>query len=411
MSRRSLALSLLCATLFAVPAFAAPPFGYFDGILGGRNAGGGFLPLTGWALATNGIARIEIWVDGKPAGTAFYSGLRPDVTSLYPGYLDSSAPGFSIELNSAKWLNGQHTVAAYAFSKTGEKVQLGSYSWEFLNTVENLVPFGAIDFPQPSTQLFGRCDPFDRVRRYAVVEGYAVDTGIETLDTGVKYVELLINGGWFANSVLDCYYDPTLGGWVNCFGLPRPEIKNRYPSIPNALNSGYRFVMDIGELVAEGFDEGFHELTIRAGDYAGQVAIIGAIPVVFRCDDRIGNEGSFGEISLPVGSGVYGGVNTFLGWALDWEGVARVKIYIDGASIGDATYGIARPEVTDRYPGYPDSAAPGWQIDVNAAVFTDGVHSMQAIVVDKLGFETVIGETSFIFDSRSGGGLGSGSSQ
>lgn len=60
--------------------------------------------------------------------------------------------------------------------------------------------------------------------------------------------------------------------------------------------------MDVGALVDLGFGQGFHQLTVRAGDYYGNVANIAEIPVVFLCDDNLGNEGAIGAIELPLPS-------------------------------------------------------------------------------------------------------------
>ena len=305
MTRKTWTLMLAGLVALAAPGLAAAPFGHFGGLIGGGNAGGGFLPLHGWALDDGGIARVEIFVDGSPAGTAYYGFSRPDVQVLYPSYPDSSAPGWGYELNSALWLNGMHTISAVMVSETGERVPYGQqYSILFNNTTHTLVPFGGIDFPLSSAQMFGNCDVNDPFRRYSVVSGYALDTGIELGDTGVKYVELLINGAVYANTVTDSFFSYATGGWSNFFGLPRPEIKNRYPSIPNGFNSGYRFVLDVGWLIDYGFGRGFHELTVRVGDYAGQVANIAEIPVVFMCDDDIPNEGAIGTIEYPAPYGI-----------------------------------------------------------------------------------------------------------
>jgi len=46
--RRKLCFLLGLSLLFAgLPAFAADPFGFVEGIRGGLNAGGGLLPITG----------------------------------------------------------------------------------------------------------------------------------------------------------------------------------------------------------------------------------------------------------------------------------------------------------------------------------------------------------------------------
>lgn len=403
---RNLLLWTLAGLLFvAAPVVAAPPFGSFGGLVGGGNVGTGFLPLHGWALDDQGIDRVEIYVDGEPAGTAYFGFRRPDVQAVHPGYPDSANAGFGVELNSTLWLNGFHTLTAVAVAESGERTTLGeSYVIQFNNASHLLPPFGQIEFPRSGAQLFGNCNIEDPSRRYSVVYGFAVDTGVELGDTGVKYVELLVNGAIYANSVTSCFYSPFTGGLTNCFGLPRPEIRNRYPSIPNALHSGYRFVLDVGALVELGFGQGFHELTVRAGDYYGNVANIAEIPVVFLCDDQLGNSGAIGQIDLPLPLGIYAGRVTFSGWALDWEGVNRVRIFVDGIEVAAATHGIVRPEVTLLYPGYPESAAPGWEYELNAAEFTDGLHTLQVVIEDDLGADTVLGEVPFLLDSFHGGG-------
>lgn len=402
--------TLLLAGLFALatPGLAAAPFGHFGGVIGGGNAGGGFLPLHGWALDDGGIARIEIFVDGQPAGTAYYGFSRPDVKALYPGYPDSSGAGFGYELNTALWLNGMHTVSAVMVSKTGERVAYGQqYAINFNNTTHTLVPFGALEFPRASAQLFGNCDLTDPFRRYSVVTGYALDTGVELGDTGVKWVELLINGAVYANTVTDSFFLDEAGGWSNFFGLPRPEIKTRYPSIPNAFNSGYRFVLDVGWLIDFGFGRGFHELTVRVGDYSGQVSNIAEIPVVFLCDEDVPNEGAVGGIAYPAPFGIYGGpAVTFSGFALDWQGVDRVRIFVDGTELGDAVYGLPYPNLSLYFPGYPDVAAGGWSYTFDATQVTDGLHTLQVVVRDDLGADSVIGEVSFLTDSYFGAGGG-----
>lgn len=405
MARNLLLLTFAGLLLVAVPAAAAPPFGSFGGLVGGGNVATGIMPLHGWALDDLGIDRVEVYVDGVPAGTAYYGFRRPDVEAVYPGYPDSATAGFGIELNSTLWLNGFHTLSAVVVARDGERTTLGeSYQLQFNNASHLLPPFGEIEFPHSGAQLFGHCDLRDRNRRYSVIDGFAVDTGVELGDTGVKYVELLINGAIYANSVTDCFYSAATGGMTNCFGLPRTDIRSRYPSIPNALHAGYRFVLDVGVLVELGFNQGFHELTVRAGDYYGNVANIAEIPVVFLCDENQGNQGAYGEIELPVPLGIYAGEITFTGWTLDWEGVNQIHMFVDGNWVGTAVHGFPRPGVSARYPGFPESAGPGWAFDLDAAAFTDGLHLLQVVVEDDLGVETVLGEVPFLLDSYHGGG-------
>jgi hypothetical protein len=73
----------------------------------------------------------------------------------------------------------------------------------------------------------------------------------------------------------------------------------------------------------------------------------------------------------------------------------RVKIYVDGVFVGNATYGFPRPEVTNEYPGFPDTFAPGWIFNLDTTTLHHGAHSLQAITVDTYGFEDLLGEGSF----------------
>jgi hypothetical protein len=79
-------------------------------------------------------------------------------------------------------------------------------------------------------------------------------------------------------------------------------------------------------------------------------------------------------------------------------------MFVDGNWVGTAVHGFPRPGVSARYPGFPESAGPGWAFDLDAAAFTDGLHLLQVVVEDDLGVETVLGEVPFLLDSYHGGG-------
>lgn len=389
--------------LFAVAAaaHAEPPFGYLDGKAGGGNAGSGMIPLTGWALDDDGVRAVDVFVDGVPVGRAQYGRNRPGVTRRFPGFPDSDAAGFAFGIDSTRFLNGLHTVEARVTSNTGERRFLNPARIEFLNTTHLLDPFGAIEFPRPAADLYGTCDLQSSPRRLSSVLGWVLDAGVEARDMGVGYVELLIDGAIFANSRIDCFFSPSgeNRGPTQCYGLRRLDIERFYPSLVNAPQAGFRFVLDVGALIDFGFSEGQHVLTVRSGDVAGTVADVASIPVNFFCDNRIGNEEGFGWIApiRPVNIG--DGVITAQGWALDWEGVARVLVYVDGKEVGEASYGRSTPAIARQYPGYPDNPNAGWRISINSTEFADGRHDLQAVVVDEEGRTTLLGERKFVLDN------------
>jgi N-acetylmuramoyl-L-alanine amidase len=399
--KRNIILSAAVA-LLSVPAWAAPPFGSFGGIVGGANAGAGLLPLHGWALDDNGVQAVDILVDGVLAGRAQYGRARAGVTAKFPGFPDSEAPGFAFELDTTRYLNGRHTVTVRVRSEAAEVVTLQPRTFQFQNTEHNLVPFGTIEFPRPQAELRGKCNLADPNRRFSVVSGYALDAGVTPDDYGVGYVELMIDRAVWANSQVDCRFSAIEGGLSDCYGIRRVDIERIFPSLKDSPHSGFRFVLDVGLLMAVGYTPGSHILTVRAGDHANQVKNIAEIGVTFSCDEDGANENSFGQIDLPRNGLLHHDVIQVSGWALDWEGISTINVLVDGHFAGFASGGIPRPDVTPTFPGFPESAAPGWSFNLDTRDYSNGQHFIDVIVVDDLGVETFIGRRRFVINNVGG---------
>jgi N-acetylmuramoyl-L-alanine amidase len=389
-------LALVSTASLAAPAEAASPFGSFGGQSGGGNGGAGVIPLQGWALDDDGILSVDILVDGAVAGRANLGRSRPGVAASFPGFPDSAHAGFAFQLDTTRYLNGLHTVTARVKSKSGEVVTLNSRTFEFLNTTHNLAPFGAIDFPNPNAEMFGTCDILNPNRRFSVVTGYALDAGVQHDDTGVGYVELLLDRSLLYNSKTSCFFSPVTGGQTNCYGLRRLDVERFFPGLPDSVHSGFRYVLDIGELIAFGYTPGHHTLSVRAGDLFGTVRNIAEMQVTFTCADDVADDLSFGFIDLPLDGRLYSGTVTTFGWALDFNGIFFITVLVDGKIVGPATLGIPRPGVTSLYPGFPESAAPGWQFALDTTRLSNGEHFLQVIVTDDRGIETLIGERRFV---------------
>jgi N-acetylmuramoyl-L-alanine amidase len=405
MKRNVILCAVAVALLAAIPGWAAPPFGSFDGVVGGGNAGAGLLPLTGWALDDNGVLAVDILVDGGVAGRAAYGRARAGVTARFPGLPDSAGPGFAFQLDTTHYLNGVHNVTVRVRSRAGEVVLLEPRALSFSNVEADLAPFGQIEFPKPQAEMRGKCDLVSPQRRFSVVSGYALDAGTTPEDTGVGYVELLIDRSLRSNSQTDCTFSAITGGQTDCYGVTRMDIERVYPSLKDSPHSGYRFVLDVGAMIAAGYyTQGQHVLTIRAGDLANETRDIAEIPVTFSCDDNAQNENAFGDIDLPRQGLLYNGVVQATGWALDWEGVTGVQILVDGHPFGSATYGIPRPDVfaLSFYPGYPNTLAPGWRFALDTRLLPNGEHFLDVAVTDTFGVTTYVGKKRFVVNNVGG---------
>ncbi|HUP23565.1 MAG TPA: hypothetical protein VNB06_11575 [Thermoanaerobaculia bacterium] len=388
-----------CTSESPVASALGDPFGFFDGVSTNleQNVLSNLAPLMGWALDDNGIAAVDITVDGAVVGRARYGDSRPDVAAFFPGFPDGALVGWFFQLDTTNFLNGEHIVSAAVVSKDGGARPLNARLYQFDNNTHNLRPFGKIEFPNPNSDVFGKCNLSDPVRRYTVISGWALDAGVEVNDHGVGYVELLLDGGIIANSRLHCHHSPLTGAYTNCYGQRRLDVEQRYPGLKDAPNAGFRFVVDVGVLKNLGWAEGHHTFTIRVADIDSQVANIASINVNFFCDPLAGgiDQGAIGAVDEAPEQPLASGFLEITGWALDPDGIMRIKIHVDGTFVGNAVYGFPRPEVTTNYPGFPDSFAPGWIFSLDTRPLSLGFHSLQAITVDDRGFEDLIGEISF----------------
>lgn len=401
----------VAALLFgaALPATAAAPFGQFGGKAGGGNSGAGMLPLVGWALDDNGVASVDILVDGIYAGRASYGRGRPGVARQYPGYPDSNAAGWAFQLDTTHYLNGKHTITARVTSNSGEVVDLPSKKFNFLNAASMLRPFGHILFPINDAEQRGRCTLTDPTRRYSVIEGVVFDVGTEEQNKkGVAWVELMLDGGLLFNTKRDCFFSTTTGGYTQCFGLRSDGWTAIYPTIKDSDRAMVRFVLDVGMLIAPlsqggfGYAPGSHMLTLRAGDKYDNVSNVASVLVYMSCDEHEGNEPSEGFLDQPAGGNIYGGTIPITGWAVDWEGVSSVAIRVNGVVQGNATLGFPNSAITSRYPGYPQAGAPGFRYFLDTTKHPDGFIYIELLVTDVFGDVTLAGERRIAINNVDG---------
>jgi hypothetical protein len=401
--KRTALLTLAAAALLALAgsdsSWADTPFGFFGGSPGGDNAARGLMPVQGWALAQSGVNAVDIVVDGGIVARAHYGRRRPRVAVLYPSFPDAPAAGFAYQLDTTHFFNGLHSVSARVMSNAGAVVYLNSLTIEFSNVTADLIPFGNIDFPNRGDEMFGNCDLSDPRRLFSVIDGYALDPGVQQGDSGIGYVELEIDRSRLLNDKRDCHFSAAEGGLSDCYGLRRLDIEQQFPSLKDSPHAGFRFVLDVGELIAttDDFGEplytpGQHVITIRAGDQFTQVTDIAEIPVTFTCRDFTANDPSIGHIDFPTVGLLYSAVITVSGWAVDFEGVQQVQVLVDGAVVGNANLGVPRPDIKSEYPSYPANPAPGWFMSLDTTHFSNGQHELSVLVIDNAGATTFIGK-------------------
>lgn len=67
--------------------------------------------VRGWALHAEGIAKVELLLDGEKVGETGCDQPRPDVAEAYPRHSDHLLSGFSCALDTSAWSPGRHLLS------------------------------------------------------------------------------------------------------------------------------------------------------------------------------------------------------------------------------------------------------------------------------------------------------------
>ncbi len=423
------------------------PFGYIDipSPVGLTGANGSF-PVYGWALDDVAINHIDVVIDGQEvagsvgmglASTALYGLPRPDVAAAFPDVPNSLDSGFQANVDTTALVNGIHILTVWAWDDQGNGRDLGDRTIQVINNGANLAPFGDIEFPLDKASLL--CTSFtSTIDGYPspctpelcggtlfvpnFVEGWALDVGARLDEGQVAYVELLLDGQIVANSRTDCVQQgQTL---MNCYGINRPDIAQQYSGYVNADNAGFAFTIylvhntttlsnelaiylpttDPANPVPVGFTTaGKHTIAVRAGDDTSTVTQFGAMSVDILCDETgsaTGDQPSFGNIDKPTNlEQINGTAYQVFGWAYDLQGVQTVQVDVDGQVVGNATYGLYRPDVPPL-DSRVRSANVGFSFMLDTTQLSNTQHDIVVYVIDHGGHRTEIGRRKAVVNNN-----------
>lgn len=106
-----------------------------------------------------------------------------------------------------------------------------------------------------------------------------------------------------------------------------------------------------------------------------------------------------GWVDGPVGDTIQGHTAVFNGWALDPKGIRAIEVRAGGQTFS-ARYGIARSDIAAVKPGFPDSAASGWEFSGDFSTLssqTGGARlPVEVVAINRDGIETTIGRRTIV---------------
>ncbi len=226
-----------------------------------------------------------------------------------------------------------------------------------------------------------------------------------TVDVDVPFTGTTVSGavvaaGWVfdANAVVtgvQILVDGSLYGSAN-IGVYRPDVCTVYPGEPGCPNVGWNI-----NLQTTLFADGAHTLQVRASGADGLHYTYG---VPFMVSNSGSPNATHTYIDNPTPNGIFRGVATFSGWALnDTTNISSVSISVDGVTLGLATYGASRADVCSAFPGRTNCPNVGWTFQYDTNKLSDGTHQFAATALAANGVSSTIAN-SFVVANFTGQG-------
>jgi hypothetical protein len=330
-----------------------PPTVWIDGPSNGSTVSGA-ITVSGWAIDNaamvgTAIGSVKVKVDTTAPVTAAYGVSRPDVCGAFPGRPGCPNVGYAFALNTAGWSAGPHviTVSATDSDGTGEA---GLASVTVTTPVSATAPTVVIDTPVAGATVGGA----------VTIAGWALDNA-SNIGSAIGSVKVLVDGAVVGNAA---------------YGLSRPDVCNAYPGRPGCPNVGYTFTLNSGTLTL-----GSHTITVKATDSDGtpDAGVASATVTVNTAPATV-------WIDQPV-AGTVSGTVTIAGWAINntsavGTAISGVQVLLDGAVVGNATYGLSRPDVCGAYPGRPGCPNVGYAFTLNTGNVSPGQHVITVTALD-----------------------------
>jgi N-acetylmuramoyl-L-alanine amidase len=397
-----------------------PPFGGVDfpqpdsGV-----SANGVLEVAGWALDDRKVDHVDVFVDGlieRQAVTGIY---RADIAADYPDNPQAIVAGFILNIDSTRYANGVHNVTVKAVDDQGQQGLLGTRRVQIFNNSPNLAPFGDVEAPLLNATWFGNCflvqggpsgvgDIID-ARFLMLVNGWALDTSVAQERGGVSNVILEMDGVVIKDTRVNCHREFLLSNaLIDCYGYYRPDIEVLYPGFQQVPNVGFQFFVDVGFLITQaGFKEGAHILQIKALDKEDTSSLLKEVPIEMECATANLDPPPIGFIDDPTNYKFIGGVFPVIGWALDLDFVAKVRILIDGVAQIDAIrgvdfaeYGFASPDVALQYPAYPQANSARFRFYLDTTRLSNSEHDLLIEVTNGNGHVRSAGTRRFLVDNN-----------
>ncbi|HEY7302966.1 MAG TPA: S53 family peptidase [Bryobacteraceae bacterium] len=307
--------------------------------------------FAGWAIDDfAAIGSVAISIDGAPQGTAVYGASRPDVCAVYSGRQGCPNVGWAFSFDTGLLEDGSHTLEVRGVSEGGRQATVTT-TFKTSNAAASPIQI-AVDRPNAQSAA---------LNGIASLGGWAFSG-----DGAIGSVAISVDGVAFGNAA---------------YGGNRADVCRVHSGKAGCPNVGWNALLDTTLL-----SDGSHMLQVTVTSVAGQHSTV-AMP--FRVANLSGNSMTI-SIDTPnaKGPGAIGGIIAG-GWAIDNDGaVTQIAVSVDGVGLGNATYGLNRPDVCTRFPGRAGCPNVGWNIPIDTTLLSNGTHTIEVTALSSTGRHT-----------------------
>ena len=148
-------------------------------------------------------------------------------------------------------------------------------------------------------------------------------------------------------------------------------------------------------------------LQVKAADKEDNVTLLKELPINIECATQNLDPPPLGYVDSPANYEFVGGIFPVFGWALDLDGVVRVRVLINGVPQVDAVtghdyaeYGLPSPDVSAIYPNYPQRSNARWRFYLDTTKLANSEHDMLVEVIDGRGNYRSAGTRRFIVNNN-----------
>ncbi len=402
----------------------------------------GYLQLVGWAVSMATLVTIQVFAGDERVSSPRLGTRRDDVANAFPSYPNALHAGFMLSTPLNEQAQSASVVRAQAICADG-------FAHEIVVPLERVAraipppqpahrpPPAPPSLPAPGEVALPRQDPL-----YRLVTGFSLSPDVlaaASLGTPTPSLAVPPAAAPVASiapqkesdqrriiyhfcdiSTISDGGEVVVDGWAVCaigiavievwlddqrlgeaeVGLPRDDVGEQYRNIPMSRHSGFRFVIHVplpseGEhrlrvVFRNGLDDTEEELSSHFVDRPKPPPVIEA-PAEFRFEIDTPSL-SNGIVIEPIT-----GRLTIEGWVLSRSGIAEMLIWLDDQRLGEAHYGLARQDVGNAFPDWPNSLRSGYAFHCPPRSLRNGEHIVKITVRAVNGEEM---QRSFSIDVR-----------